>query len=131
MVRMNSTAASIAVIIVLIGGTIFFTKSNAQPAVVPSADNVSVVDGRQIIELNAKGGYLPMQSTAKAGIPTTLRLNTNGTFDCSSSIRIPSMNISKNLPPTGTTDIDIGTQGVSKFQGTCGMGMYPFEIHFT
>ena len=99
-------------------------------APIANANNVTIVDGKQIIELNAKGGFNPEKSIAKAGIPTILRFNTKNTFDCSSSIRIPSMNISKNLPQTGSTDIDIGIQQVATLQGTCGMGMYPFEVEF-
>jgi plastocyanin domain-containing protein len=95
-----------------------------------NVNNVSVVDGKQIIEIRAKGGYSPVHSVAKAGVPTILRVNTNGTFDCSSSIRIPELNISKNLPMSGTTDIDLGIQKAGTFQGTCGMGMYPFDIKF-
>lgn len=67
---------------------------------------------------------------AKAGIPTIIRFDTKGTFDCSSAVRIPSMDISKNLPQTGSTDIDIGVPQVATLQGTCGMGMYPFEVEF-
>lgn len=128
---MNSTVASIAAAIILIGGAIFLAKGNTQEATTASVNNVSIVDGKQIIEITAKGGYLPVQSTAKAGIPTTLRVNTNGTFDCSSSIRIPSMNVSKNLTSTGTADIDLGNSKLGTLQGICGMGMYPFQIHFT
>jgi len=93
-------------------------------------NNVTVVDGKQIIEIKARGGYHPTHSVAKAGIHTILRLDTNGTFDCSATVRIPSMDISKNLPMSGTTDIDIGIQKVGMFNGTCGMGMYPFDIKF-
>jgi len=93
-------------------------------------NNVSIVDGKQIIEIRAKGGYVPVHSVAKAGIPTILRVDTNGTFDCSSTIRIPSMKINQNLPMSGTTDIDLGVQKIGIFQGTCGMGMYPFDIKF-
>ncbi len=95
-----------------------------------NANNVSVVDGKQIIGIKAKGGFSPEHSFAKAGIPTILRVSTSGTFDCSSAIRIPEMNISQNLPISGSTDIDIGVQKVGTFQGTCGMGMYPFDIKF-
>ena len=95
-----------------------------------NANNVSVIDGKQIIEIKAKGGFSPEHSVAKAGIPTILRISTSGTFDCSSAIRIPEMNISQNLPISGSTDIDIGVQKVGTFQGTCGMGMYPFDIKF-
>ncbi len=94
------------------------------------ASPVEVVDGKQIIQIKAKGGYSPMKVTAKSGMPTTLRVTTKGTFDCSASIRVPSMNISEALPPTGETDIDLGTPKSGKLAGTCGMGMYPFEIDF-
>ncbi len=100
---------------------------NYNPAPV---QNVSIEDGKQIVEIRAKGGYLPRKSTAKAGVPTVIRFDTNSTFDCSSSVTIPSMNISKSLPPSGTTDIDIGIQKVATLYGTCGMGMYPFEVEF-
>lgn len=93
-------------------------------------NNVSIVDGKQIIEIRAKGGYEPRVSYAKAGIPTVLRFDTEGTFDCSAIVRIPSMNISKSLVETGKTDIDLGIQEVGTFDGSCGMGMYPFKIIF-
>ena len=106
------------------------TNSGASAERTEYADNVATVDGRQIIRITAKGGFYPVHSIGKAGIPTILRVDTNGTFDCSSTIRIPTMNISKSLPMSGTTDIDIGTQKVGNFYGTCGMGMYPFDIEF-
>ncbi len=40
------------------------------------------------------------------------------------------MGISKNLPQTGSTEIDLGSPQAGKLQGTCGMGMYPFAIDF-
>lgn len=95
-----------------------------------SAQNVTIVDGKQIIEINARGGYSPRKSVAKAGIPTVLRFKTSGTFDCSSSIRIPSLNISQILPQSGATDIEIGSQNSGALQGMCGMGMYRFEVDF-
>lgn len=93
-----------------------------------AANNVSIIDGKQIVEIRAKGGYLPRKSVVKAGIPTVLRVNTSGTFDCSSAIRIPSLRVSQNLPATGITDIDLGSLEPGILQGNCGMGMYPFEI---
>lgn len=93
-------------------------------------NNVSQKDGKQIIEITAKGGYSPKKSIAKAGVPTILKFKTKGTYDCSSALTIPSLNISKNLPGTGETEIEIGSQGVGKLAGTCSMGMYSFEIDF-
>lgn len=95
----------------------------------PAVSNVSFSDGKQVVEIKAKGGYLPRVSTAKAGVPTVLKFDTNGTFDCSSQVRIPSMNISQALPPSGVTEIALGTLEEGVVQGTCGMGMYPFQIN--
>ncbi|MFA6463767.1 MAG: cupredoxin domain-containing protein [Candidatus Paceibacterota bacterium] len=131
---MKSTIIAIIGAAILIGGAILFSQSSSNSSgnvdsSIP-ANNVTIVDGKQIIEIRAKGGYQPRKSAAKAGIPTILRFNTSGTFDCSSSVRIPSMNISKILPQTGAIDIDLGIQKVTTLQGSCGMGMYPFEIDF-
>jgi plastocyanin domain-containing protein len=127
---MKATTISIIASVILIGGAFVLTRSGISPSDTVSANNVSIVDGKQIIEINAKGGYQPRKSIAKAGIPTIIRFNTKGTFDCSSSVRIPSMNISKSLPQTGSIDIDIGSSKLGLLQGSCGMGMYPFEVEF-
>ena len=123
--------AIIAVIlaVAIIVGAFFWSQGSTRSASVP-ADNVSIVNGTQIVTIQAKGGYQPRTSIAKPGIPTILRFNTNGTFDCSSAIRIPSLDISKNLPQSGVTDIEIGSRTAGVLQGSCGMGMYPFEIDF-
>lgn len=127
---MKSTVISIIAAAVLIGGAIVLSGGSNGTGQVANANNVTVVDGKQIIEITAKGGYQPRKSVAKAGIPTILRFNTNGTFDCSASVRIPSMNISQGLPQTGSTDIDIGSPQIALLRGTCGMGMNPFEVEF-
>jgi plastocyanin domain-containing protein len=92
---------------------------------------VQIVDGKQIIEVNARGGYNPRDITAKAGVPTILRMKTSGTFDCSSAFVIPSLQIQKMLPATGVTDFEIPAQAPgSTMHGTCGMGMYSLQINF-
>lgn len=134
----NNTPIVISIIVasLVIGGALMFSQKdnfdigNNSSAEEQNINNVSIVDGVQIIELKAKGGYNPEHSIAKIGIPTILRINTRGTFDCSSAVRIPSLNISQNLPPSGVTDIDLGTQKAGVLVGTCGMGMYPFDITF-
>lgn len=126
---MKYTTLSILVASVIIAGAIIYSGSGSKDSVA-SRDNVSIVGGKQTIELQAKGGYAPRRSVAKAGIPTTLRINTSGTFDCSIAVRIPSMGISKNLQPTGVGEIDLGNPKVGILNGTCAMGMYPFEVDF-
>ncbi len=94
--------------------------------------NIEVKDGIQYITINARGGYSPRVSTAKAGIPTKLIVKTNGTYDCSASLRINSIGYQKILPQTGEEIIDIGTPKVGEpLQGVCGMGMYSFLVNFT
>ena len=127
---MKATTLSIIAAVALIGGAFIFIRGGSQQASTVSANNTTVADGKQIIEITAKGRYQPRKSIAKAGLPTVLRFNTNGTFDCTSVVRIPSLNITRNLPPTGATDIDLGNAKVGILQGICGMGMYPFEIDF-
>lgn len=93
-----------------------------------NANNVTEVEGKQYIEIRAKGGYSPRVSMAKAGMPTMLRLRTEGTFDCSSQVRIPSLNVSQSLSPSGVTEVDLGVLKPGILQGACSMGMYSFEI---
>lgn len=130
---------SILIAIIVIVGAIFLKKNSFSPNSSDNldkderlqyADNVSTEDNKQIIQITAKGGYSPEHSIAKAGVPTLLKFDTRGTLDCSSFVRIPSMNISQRLPVSDSTYIDIGTQKVGKLYGTCGMGMYPFDIEF-
>jgi len=123
--------------VILIGGAFTLSvaggnggASGANVGAGNGGENVSIVDGKQIIEINVKGGYRPGKSIAKAGVPTVIRFKTQGTFDCSSFIRIPSLNISQALPQTGATDIAVGSPNAGVLQGTCGMGMYRFEVDF-
>jgi plastocyanin domain-containing protein len=126
------TLISVAIAAVLIGGGFILSPSpTGRPEPVQEENNVSIVDGKQIIEIRAQGGYQPRSTVAKAGIPTVIRFSTDGTFDCSLAVRIPRLNVTRMLPSAGATDIDIGTQRAGKITGTCSMGMYTFEIIFT
>ncbi len=105
-------------------------NTNEQSQVVVKPKKVET-EGVQYLDLTAKGGYAPSVINAKAGIETIVRIKTSSTFDCSSAFTIPKLNIRKNLPPTGTTDIAIGAQSKgTKLLGTCSMGMYSFNMNF-
>jgi len=133
---MKSTALSIILAGILVGGAIIYTSSRSNSADnssagTPSVDNVSIVDGKQVIEISAKGGYSPRVTSAKAGIPTVIKMDTTGTFDCSSSLVIPSIGYRNILPLTGETLIDVRPQeSGTVLQGLCSMGMYNFQIQF-
>ena len=126
----KSTLVSILIAGALIAGAYYVTTSGPSRQSGGSIDNVTMEAGRQIVAIGVKRGYTPQNTLAKAGVPTILRLTTSGSFDCSSGVRIPSMGIVKNLPPTGTTDVDLGTPEAGRLQGVCGMGMYSFAVDF-
>ena len=128
---MKKTVFSIILIIVLIGGMAVLLREVSVTEVTTEQSNISMVDGKQIIEINAKGGYLPRNTIAKANTPTAIKIITQGTFDCSSAVVIPSLGYRKNLPPSGETFIQIPPQKEgSTLQGLCAMGMYNFSVKF-
>lgn len=128
----KSLLLSLVAIIILIGGALYATNVVPQKKTTgeETKNNVSIVDGKQVVEILAHGGYTPEKSIAKAGIPTIISFVTQATFDCSSSVRIPSMDISVRLPANGSTNVDIGVPKEGVLHGVCAMGMYPFDIVF-
>ena len=115
----------------LIGGAVFFSRGSSAQQVAPSVSNVSVVDGKQVVEIGVKAGYSPKLTGAKADMPTILRMTTAGTFDCSSAVNIPSIGLRKVLPSEGATDIEIPPQKAgTTLKGLCMMGMYNFQVQF-
>ena len=137
---MNKYIIPLILAVIFIGTIIFYysgrdtstsdRSDSTAPTTTPSS-NVKTKNGKQIIEINAWGGYSPQETVAKANIPTIIRVTTNKTFDCSSSLILPSLRIQKNLPQSGTTDIEIPTQKLnSSLRGLCAMGMYNFKIKF-
>lgn len=122
--------ASVLVALLLIGGATWLAAAPSAPDE-NSANAVSVVDGTQYIDMTAKGGYSPRVVAAKAGLPTVIRMRTNGTFDCSAALVIPKLSYQKFLPPSGTEEIAIAAaQAQGTLQGLCSMGMYGFQIRF-
>lgn len=128
---MKQTLISIGIAVLLIGGSIFLTGNGAGSETGGVRDNVTMVDGKQIVEVSAGNGYSPRLTLAKAETPTILRMETAGAFSCASALTIPKLGVRQNLPPSGTTDIAIPPQKPgSTLQGLCAMGMYNFSIKF-
>jgi plastocyanin domain-containing protein len=125
--KISSNTAFVWSLVVI--GAIAVTSLGRGDAV--STDNVSMVGDTQVITITAKGGYLPRVTAAKAGVPTVLKMDTQGTYDCSVALSIPSIGYRKNLPPQGETLIDIPAQPVgTSMRGVCSMGMYSFTLNF-
>lgn len=133
---MNKTTSIIIIVIILVafGALIISGLKNERRSSLAKQDpvqNVEMRDGVQYVTINAKGGYSPQLSTAKSGIPTKLIVKTNGTFDCSTSLVIRSLNYQKILAQTGEEVIDLGTPKLNEtLQGLCSMGMYNFKVNF-
>lgn len=96
-----------------------------------SNDNVYFANGKQIVEIDAKGGYWPRTTIAKADTPTIIKFKTKGTFDCSSAVAIPSLNYRTILSPSGETIVNVPPQKRgAELAGSCSMGMYGFIVKF-
>ncbi len=132
---MNKTALSIITVSLVIGiGIIFLgdSRGGGENALLPPGSNVEIRDGIQYITIDAKGGYFPKVSSARANLPTKIIMKTNGTYDCSAALVIHSMGYQKILSQTGEETIDIGTpQAGTPLRGACSMGMYNFTINFS
>ncbi|HEY4500865.1 MAG TPA: cupredoxin domain-containing protein [Candidatus Paceibacterota bacterium] len=126
----KSIFVSVAISGLLIGGAFWFV-SLGQNDDAGDTSVVSMIDGKQVIDISAKGGYSPRKVIAKAGVLTILRVKTSGTFDCSASLVIPKLSYQKFLQPSGTEDIIIPAgKAQGTLQGLCSMGMYNFQIIF-
>lgn len=131
---MNKTALIIISVGLVTALGIFFIggSKSTNSTGTQSVENVEIRDGIQYITIDAKAGYSPKVSAAKAGIPTKLIVKTNGTYDCSASLVIHSLGYQKILPQTGEETIDLGIPKAGQpLQGVCGMGMYNFLINFS
>lgn len=128
---MKSIIFAIIIALGLIGGTVYLVTADQDNTQSNSNTNVTIKDGQQLIRIAAKGGYQPKVTTAKAGIPTTLQIETAGTYDCSSAVVIPELDYKTNLPPAGITEVDIPPKQPGEvLNGGCSMGMYHFQINF-
>ena len=124
----KSVILSLIIAVTIIGGTFLLNTGSSGVA---DSSTVSVVNGTQVIDLLAKNGYSPNLIAAKAGIPTTLRVKTDGTYDCSASLTVPQLGYRKFLQPTGSEDVAISPeQAHGTLNGVCAMGMKSFKIKF-
>ncbi len=120
-------------VIVMIGFVFLVGSGNNRSADVKGASSnvVSTSGDKQIIEVTVSGGYSPRTINAKAGVPTIIRMKSDGVYGCERAFRILSLGISKTLPASGNTDIEITSQNAgTSLRGSCSMGMYSFVINF-
>lgn len=124
---------SLMVMVLAIGGVMIMLTGGVSSSVdTPNTQgNVTTTTDKQVIQIRVKGGYAPRNTVAKANIATVLNMTTNGTYDCSSALVIPSVGYRGNLPATGVTPIEIPPQAPGTvLKGLCSMGMYSFTVRF-
>lgn len=130
----NGTGILIGIAVIVVIGFVFLIGSgnnNSADVKGASSNVVSTSGDKQIIEVTVSGGYSPRTINAKAGVPTIIRMKSDGAYGCERAFRIPSLGISKTLPASGNTDIEITSQNAgTSLRGSCSMGMYSFVINF-
>jgi len=133
----NITSLAIITAALLIAGAFLLdnkNQNNSQQNNFGSDSDSSIIrqtNETQIVKILARGGYNPHKIIAQAGKPLTIEMETKGTYDCSSALVIPSLKYRKQLPPSGTTTIEIPAQPPgATIQGLCAMGMYSFTVEF-
>jgi len=124
---------SLLVITVIAFLFLYFSDNESTEQVkAKNTETVTEENGVQIINvISTSGGYFPEKITAKAGQKTLLRMESQNSYGCERSFRIPSLNIIEVLPQEGITEIDLGTpEKGENILGSCSMGMYTFTIKF-
>lgn len=117
------------VLVIVMAVLLFNSRPNNPPTVLSS--QVEIVDGVQIAEIYAKNGFTPGKLTLKSDTVTKLRITTKDTVDCSNVISIPKIQIQRNLPVTGTTDVEIPPQSTgTKLTATCSLGQNTLQLEF-
>ncbi len=124
---MKPIVISLVITAAIIGGAVMLVTDNR----VASTANVTQENEMQVVAINVRGDYQPRLTEAKAGVPTVLRMATQGVLSCALALSVPAAGFEQNLPSTGTMDIPLPPQKVgSSIKGICSMGMYNFEVKF-
>lgn len=86
-------------------------------------------NGKQEIVMSVSAThYTTNYSTIKVGVPVHLTINTNNAQGCIRAFTIPSMNLTKILPETGTETLEFTPIKTGKLSYSCNMGMYTGEF---
>lgn len=129
----HKTFSFIAAVVVAVMGIISINSGQVLRGSVHTLQNYWIVivgsekqtaAGNIVNMVVTNGGYKVDVNTLKIGVPVKLTLKTNGVTSCARAFRIPSLNISKLLPQTGTTTIEFTPTSTGLLTYTCSMGMY-------
>jgi len=86
--------------------------------------NVKLINGVQTADISVfPNGYNPNNIQVKKGVPVRLNLTQTGGIGCTTSFRIPSLGITKNLQD-GPQTVEFTPTSLGKIIWTCSMGMF-------
>lgn len=86
-------------------------------------------EGKQEVTVDVTSyGYKTSARNLQVGVPVKLTLKTNQTQGCSRAFTIPTLNISKILPETGTEIVEFTPTKTGILGFTCSMGMFNGEF---
>lgn len=74
-------------------------------------------------------GYSPNEVTVPAGRPVTLAFRGQGSLGCTSILRIPKLNIERNIQRDSVTQVSTTFPKPGRYAFTCGMGMFRGTIN--
>ncbi len=138
---MTRTNIIIVLVTILLVGSLVtgikIYKANGSPTDISAqtsastSSNVKMVNGKQQITIIASQGYNPKMTSAKAWIPSEIKIQGNNAYGCESAVRIPKLSYSKNLDPKWSDTVQVPAQKAGDtINGTCWMWMYNFQIKF-
>ncbi|MFF2809731.1 sulfite exporter TauE/SafE family protein [Streptomyces sp. NPDC058000] len=103
-------------------------SGNASPPGAPVRTDAS---GKQIVTVTVTDFYTPSQTTARAGVPTTLVVHGQGANGCARAFTIPELGVREIVKQDGDTKIDLGKRKPGALRFSCAMGMKTGAINFS
>lgn len=97
-----------------------FTRKNStiEAAIAP------IENGAQIVRMKVTGlEYVPSRFAVRQGVPVEWRIDGSGAQGCAQVITVPSLGITKYLPPNKETVIRFTPQETGDISFSCSMGM--------
>jgi len=114
-----------------VGTTVVDKPAGEAPAVDTAAAASAPSAAHQEARIDVTTTYQPQRLQVRAGIPTSLKLVSNGAKGCIRAFTVPAYNILAMLPETGETVVELPAAEPGEIAFSCSMGMYYGSIEVT
>jgi plastocyanin domain-containing protein len=100
-------------------------RNSPQPAAPPALPTTASVEAGGTVAVLVDGeGYHPAEIRAPAGAQVTLAFRRTTDESCGQQLRIPAMNLQRDLPLNTAVPITVTVPASGALAFTCGMNMY-------